>query len=99
MQTEFPLLGVPLETLPMSALQLQGLYTVDEYLAMEREADEKHLYLDGGIFAMAGESPHHGIVSVNLIVAVGSQLKGKPCQARTKDTKVRSGPIPESGRG
>jgi Uma2 family endonuclease len=25
------------------------------------------------------------------------QLKGKPCQARTKDTKVRSGPIPLSG--
>jgi Uma2 family endonuclease len=99
MQAEFPLLGVPLETLPMSAPKLNRRYTVDEYLAMERAAEEKHLYLDGEIFAMAGESPHHGIVSANLIATVVMQLKGKPCQARTKDTKVRSGPIPESGRG
>jgi Uma2 family endonuclease len=55
-------------------------------------------YLDGLIFAMAGESLPHGIISVNLVVALGSQLKGKPCQALTKDTKVRSGPTPMSPR-
>jgi Uma2 family endonuclease len=28
-----------------------------------------------------------------------NQLKGTPCQALTKDTKVRSGPTPMAGRG
>ena len=30
-------------------------YTVDEYLTLERAAEERHIFLDGQIFAMAGE--------------------------------------------
>ena len=99
MQTEFPTLGVSVKDVPTGAPKLKPRYTVDEYLAKERAAFERHTYLDGEIIAMAGESDRHGIISVNIIVALGNQLKGKPCQVRTKDTKVRSGPIPESGRG
>ena len=84
--------------LEMGLPQPKSLFTVDEYLAFERKADERHYYLDGEIFAMAGENDAHGIITVNVVVTLGSQLKGSPCQARTKDTKVRSGPIPESGR-
>ncbi len=83
----------------MPAPRLNPRYTVDEYLAMERVAEERHVYLDGQIFAMAGESLPHGDVSVNLVASLVFQLKGKPCRALSKDTKVRSGPIPESGRG
>ena len=43
---------------------------------------------------MAGESGEHGDITVNLVIALGNQLKGTPCRARTKDTKVRSGPSP-----
>src|SRR5688572_25678141 len=68
-------------------------------MPMERAAEERHVYLDGEIFAMAGESDPHGIISVNLVGTFFNQLKGKPCQARTKETKVRSGPVPETGRG
>jgi Uma2 family endonuclease len=71
------------------------MYTVDEYLVLERGSLERHEYLDGQIFAMAGESGEHGDITVNIVITLGSQLKGKPCRARTKDTKVRSGPIPQ----
>jgi Uma2 family endonuclease len=97
MQTEFPLLGVSLEDVPMAGPKLERRRTVEEFLARERAASERHIYLDGEVFAMAGESDRHGMVSVNLIITVGSQLKGKPFQARTKDTKVRSGFAPMSG--
>jgi len=73
-------------------LQPKPLITVDEYLALERTAEERHEYLDGQILAMAGESGEHGDITVNLVVTLGTQLKGTPCRARTKDTKVRSGP-------
>jgi Uma2 family endonuclease len=96
MQTDFPILGV--ENVPMGAPKLKPRFTVDEYLAQERAAFERHIYLDGEIFAMAGESLAHGIISVNVVTSLGNQLKGTPCQPLTKDTKVRSGPIPESGR-
>jgi Uma2 family endonuclease len=78
--------------------QPKPLATVDEYLALERKAEERHYYLDGEIYGMAGESDNHGIISVNLVVSVGAQLKGTPCQARTKDLEVRSGRIPETGK-
>ncbi len=97
MQTEFPVLGQPAEML-MGAPKLQPRYTVDEYLTLERAAEERHIYLDGEIIAMAGESLSHGRISVNVVVSLGMQMKGKPCEVLTKDTKVRSGPIPMPGR-
>lgn len=78
-------------------LQPDARVSVAEYLALERAAEERHIYLDGKIIAMAGESPEHGDVSANLLATVVSQLKGGPCRARTKDTKVRSGPTLTAG--
>jgi Uma2 family endonuclease len=75
-------------------------YTAEQYLAWEREADERSFYLDGEIYAMAGESGAHADISMNLAVLLGAQLKGTDCRARTKDTKVRSGALAEHfGRG
>jgi Uma2 family endonuclease len=81
----------------VAAPKLQPRYSVDEYLALERAAEERHIYLDGEIIAMAGESGEHGDISVNTVISLGTQLKGKPCRVRDKDTKVRSGPIPMKG--
>ena len=78
----------------MSLPQSQIRYTEDEYLSMERESDERHEYLDGQIYAMAGESPEHGAICTNLTREVSAQLKGTRCQAFAKDMKVRSGPMP-----
>jgi Uma2 family endonuclease len=55
--------------------------------------------MDGEIYGVAGESNAHGIITVNIVMTLGLQLKGTPCQARTKDTKVRSGPTPMPGHG
>jgi Uma2 family endonuclease len=76
----------------------QRKFTVEEYLAFERASDERHEYLDGEIIpmdrdleAMAGETLPHGIISFNIGGLLFAQLKGTPCFAVTKDTKVRSG--------
>jgi Uma2 family endonuclease len=73
-------------------------YTTEEYLALERASEERHEYLDGQIYALAGESPEHGDICTNLVITVGSQLRGSPCRVWGKDTKVRSGPIPKQRR-
>jgi Uma2 family endonuclease len=67
------------------------LYTVEEYLNFERASDERYAYFDGEISLMAGESDKHGIISTNLVVDVGSQLKRRKCQVRSKDAKVQTG--------
>ena len=82
----------------MSLPPTQTLHTIEEYLAIERESEERHEYLDGFIYAMAGESPEHGIVCVNLTRIISTQLLGTPCQVFAKDLKVRSGPDPKSRR-
>ncbi len=98
MEIEFPIRGESVENPPMGIPKLEHRYTVEEYLRLERAAEERHIYLDGEIIAMADESDDHGEISVNVVLSLGNQLKGKPCRVRTKETKVRSGPIPESGR-
>ncbi len=73
-------------------------YTVEEYLKMERAADVRHEYLDGEIFEMAGESLAHGDICTNLIVELGTKLRGSHCRVLSKDTKVRSGALPSPRR-
>lgn len=76
----------------MSLPQTIARYTVEEYLALERQSEERHEYIDGQVYAMAGESNEHADITVNLVVELGSQLKGTPCRVWTKDSKVLSGP-------
>src|SRR5205085_8062261 len=47
---------------------------------------------------MAGESPAHGDICVNLIAELRTQLRGTPCRVWTKDAKVLSGPTFRSWR-
>ena len=72
------------------------LFTIEEYLAFERASDERHEYLDGVIYAMAGESPNHGTICVNLTASLVPQLRGSPCHVFSKDTKVLFGPMPRT---
>ena len=74
------------------------LFTIDAYLALERTEAERHEYLDGCIYAMAGESPDHGRICMNLYGSLWPQLRGTPCEAFAKDTKVRCGPTPRLGQ-
>ena len=73
------------------------LFTIDAYLALERTEEERHEYLDGCIYAMAGESPDHGTICMNLSMLIASQLRGTRCRAFSKDPKVRCGPSPRPG--
>lgn len=67
------------------------LLTVKEYLNMERDSLERHEYVDGEVFLMAGESNEHGDISVNLVAELRYQLKGKDSRVRTKDAKIKPG--------
>lgn len=75
----------------MSVAQSEPRHTVEEYLALERNSEDRHEYLDGQIFAMAGESPEHADICSNLVIHLGTRLRDTNCRVRSKDTKVRSG--------
>ncbi len=50
----------------MSLSRAHTRHSVEEYLALERESEDRHEYLDGEIYAMAGESPEHGAICTNI---------------------------------
>jgi Uma2 family endonuclease len=80
----------------MSVHRSQSRYTVEEYLGLERSSDERHEFLDGDVYLMAGERPDHGRICTNISGQLYVQLRGKPCEVFSKDMKVRSGPEPKS---
>jgi len=69
--------------------------TPEEYLALERKAEFKSEYMDGVVYAMAGASPRHNLIVANIIITLGSQLKGRPCKVYPSDLRVR---VPNSER-
>jgi len=84
----------------LAKIKSKPYFTVEQYLEYEREADERSELIDGEIYAMVGESPEHGDVSMNLAVTLGVQLRGTNCRGRIKDTKVKSGALKERfGKG
>ena len=41
---------------------------------------------------MAGASPQHTLIAANIIISLGSQLKGRPCRVHTGDLRVKVSP-------
>lgn len=82
----------------MASRRSQPLHSIEGYLALERASEERHEYVDGCIYAMAGESGEHADISINLVRVISVQLRGTSCRARSKDTKVHSGPTPKHPR-
>jgi Uma2 family endonuclease len=76
----------------MGLAQPQPTHTVEEYLALERQSEERHQYLDGQIYAMAGESLEHSTICFNLATTLGVQLRGKDCRGLSPNIKIYSDP-------
>ena len=63
--------------------------TYEEYVAFERDAESKHEFVNGRVYAMSGGSPEHARLAAGLISLLAVGLRGKPCVAFTSDLRVR----------
>lgn len=61
----------------------------EEYLALERQADARHEYIDGVVVAMGGGSRDHSRIKVNLTALIHRQVAGRGCEAFDSDLRVR----------
>lgn len=61
----------------------------EEYLAWERQQEEKHEYFEGEVYAMASCSPRHNHLSVRVGVALENALGGR-CYVFSSNQRVRS---------
>jgi Uma2 family endonuclease len=61
----------------------------EEYLRLERQAETKSEYWGGEVYAMAGASEEHGLITANLVYSLVSQVKGRPCKVFSNDMRVK----------
>ncbi|MDF2387057.1 Uma2 family endonuclease [Nostoc ellipsosporum NOK] len=63
--------------------------TVEEYLQLEQTSEIRHEYVDGEVFAMAGTSEEHNLITGNIIALLRPHLRGTPSRAFVSDMKVK----------
>ena len=72
------------------ALKSKPHYGFEDYLTAERaQAEVKHEYVDGEVFAMTGASFNHNLIVLNLGSELRAQLKDRPCHVLPSDMRVR----------
>ena len=65
------------------------LYTPEEYFAMEENVEYKSEYYHGELFAMAGCTPNHNQITVNLVTMLNTALQNTPCRIFTSDMRIQ----------
>ncbi len=63
--------------------------TYDDYLEWEERQPERHEYVRGEVFAMAGTTDRHNEISGNCYTLLRQHVRGTPCRVFMADVKVR----------
>lgn len=64
--------------------------TEADYLESEKLAEERHEYVNGVVYAMAGTSLRHNDIALNIAFALRIAARGTPCKVNVADVKVRA---------
>jgi Uma2 family endonuclease len=65
-------------------------HSAEEYLALERQADDKSEFYAGEIFAMSGASREHNLIVANVTTSLNTQLEDRDCEVYPSDMRVRT---------
>lgn len=63
--------------------------TEEEYFALDSAAEFKSEFYDGVMYAMAGSSLVHSLITANLAAELRQALKQRPCRVCVTDLRVR----------
>jgi Uma2 family endonuclease len=73
----------------MLARNPYAYFSPEEYLEIENISPIKHEYIQGQIYAMAGVSQAHILITGNLSLLLKNHLRGTGCLTYSTDMKVR----------
>ena len=63
--------------------------TAEEFIAWESGQGERHEFVNGEVFAMAGAEDRHVTVAGNFYIALREHLRGTPCRTFMSDMKLQ----------
>lgn len=64
------------------------LTSPEAYLAAEEQATQKHEYVQGEVYAMAGASERHNRITLNIAFHLRAATRRTPCRAFMADMKL-----------
>ncbi|MDX2040097.1 MAG: Uma2 family endonuclease [Acidobacteriota bacterium] len=64
-------------------------YTLEEYLELDKNSEERYEYFDGEVLAMAGGSANHTRLGFDVGVVFSQKLKGRNCEVFNSDMRVK----------
>ncbi len=67
--------------------------SVPDYLAFEREAEQRHELIDGEIVDMSGGTFAHSVISLNLGAELRAALRERSCTVCSPDLRVKAGDL------
>ena len=65
------------------------LYTLEEYIELEKSSEERYEYFNGEVFAMAGGGMEHLRITKNINRHLENKLEGKPCESFPFEMRVK----------
>ena len=63
-------------------------YTYGDYVALEMVSTDKHEFLDGEIYAMAGGSEERSALAAEMVRVLGNAVGDRPCRVHTSDLRI-----------
>ena len=72
----------------MAQAAQKPVLTAADYLAWESAQLDRHEFLDGEVFTMAGAEDRHVTVAGNLYIALRQHLSGSPCRTYMSDMRL-----------
>jgi Uma2 family endonuclease len=73
----------------ITAVRCEPLISPEDFLADESHASERHEFLNGVVYAMAGGTVRHSRIVQNLSGMLYNQLRGKRCESFNSDMMVK----------
>src|SRR5215207_8653078 len=86
MQIDRPFYNVVMTATPVHK------FSVEEYLALDRSAEQRSEYYDGEIFPVVAATWEHARVSANAVHRFSERLLGHSCQVANSSIRIRVSP-------
>lgn len=77
----------------MAVPQEKIFWTVDEYFEFEKTSEVRHEYVDGQIYAMAGERKRHNLLAGELFNRLSAHLAETECSVYFESVKLYTSTI------
>ncbi len=69
-------------------------HSLEEYLEIDRNSDERLEFWNGEIFSMSGVSREHATVEMNVSITLGGRLRAKGCQLFPANIRIKVPSLP-----